>query len=98
MEFLVHIHIDLPSSMSESERRRLETAEAGYAAELRTSGRLVRIWRDPGKRANWSLYDMPDVTSLHTVLSGLPLWPWMNINVHPLALHPAETNVEAKAN
>jgi muconolactone D-isomerase len=31
---------------------------------------------------------VPDATVLHEALSSLPLYPWMDINVHPLAVHP----------
>ena len=46
------------------------------------------LWRIPGRWANWSLYDVADATALHEALTSLPLYPWMDIEVHPLAEHP----------
>ena len=31
---------------------------------------------------------MADATALHEALSSLPLYPWMDIEVHALAVHP----------
>ena len=60
--------------------------EAGQ--RLAHAGQLRRLWRIPGRWANWSLYDVADATELHAALSSLPLYPWMDIEVHPLAEHP----------
>ncbi len=90
MEFLVHIEIALPDAMPDEEKQRLAQAEAERGAELRAAGTLSRIWRVPGRRAKWSLYSVADADELHAALSSLPLFPWMDIEVHPLATHPAE--------
>jgi len=94
MEFLVHVVINVPHEMPAKERADLRNSEQRRAAELRTSGDLIRIWRDPGRQANWSLYKVRDATTLHEVLSSLPLWPWMDIEVHTLAIHPAESGAD----
>jgi muconolactone D-isomerase len=88
VEFLVHISIELPSTLSEVDEERLRRAERERAMHLRASGVLERIWRDPGRRANWSLYSVPDASALHDALVSLPMWPWMTVVVHPLAAHP----------
>jgi muconolactone D-isomerase len=90
MEFLVLIDISLPIEMPEERRRALVEAEGKRAAQLRLAGTLTRIWRVPGRRANWSLYSVADPDELHEALASLPLWPWMSIVVHTLAVHPAE--------
>lgn len=90
MEFLVQIEIETPADMAASALAELQAAEAARAAELWERNELVRIWRVPGRRANWSLYRTDDATALHELLASLPLWPWMRIEVHPLALHPVE--------
>ena len=56
--------------------------------QLAREGKLKRLWRIPGRWANWSLYDVADATELHAALTSLPLYPWMNIQVHALAEHP----------
>ena len=90
MEFLVRIDIDLPADVTESRRRELLEAEAELGRELLASGALRRIWRVPGRWANVSLYDASDATELHALLTSLPLWPWMDVHVEPLATHPLE--------
>ncbi len=92
MEFLVHVEIDLPTSWAEGEASALRAAELARAAELRASGKLVRIWRIPGRQANWSLYSVADASELDAVISSLPLWPWMTVEVHALAVHPVEAD------
>ncbi len=90
MEFLVRIDVDLPPDVTEPRRRELLEAEAERGRELLASGALRRIWRVPGRRANVSLYEAPDATELHALLTSLPLWPWMDIDVQALATHPLE--------
>jgi muconolactone D-isomerase len=90
MEFLVRIDVDLPPDLSEPRRRELLEAEAERGHELLASGALRRIWRVPGRRANVSLYEAPDATELHALLTSLPLWPWMDVHVQALATHPLE--------
>jgi muconolactone D-isomerase len=88
MEFLVHIEINWPPDKPDHEREEIFAAELARGQELARAGALRRIWRIPGRWANWSLYDVPDATALHEALSSLPLYPWMDIQVHPLAAHP----------
>ena len=88
MEFLVHITIALPPGMPSDERQALYDAESARAASLATAGRLVRLWRIPGRTANWGLWHANDATELHDVLTSLPMWPYMDIEVTPLAEHP----------
>jgi len=90
MEFLVPIKIALPDQMSDDRRAALFAAEADRAAELRAERTLARIWRVPGQTANWSHYVVSSTDALHDSLTSLPLWPWMTVDVHPLATHPAE--------
>ena len=94
MEFLVHIEVDLPPDFPTEEGASLRAAEAERGRQLIADGRLVRIWRTPGRRANVSLYDVRDATELHELLSSLPLWPWMDIRVEPLAMHPLELDAD----
>jgi muconolactone D-isomerase len=90
MEFLVRIDVELTPDVTEPRRRELLEAEAERGRELLASGALRRIWRVPGRRANVSLYEAPDATELHTLLTSLPLWPWMDVHVQALATHPLE--------
>jgi muconolactone D-isomerase len=86
-EFLVEIEIELPPSMPAEERSAILSAEAARGRELRDAGSIVRIWRIPGRRANVGLWEAADASELHELLISLPLFPWMNVQVRPLAEH-----------
>ena len=86
MEFLVRMTIIAPGDSAEVAV--LRAAEAERAAELARSGTLLRLWRIPGDRANWGLWQAYDATALHEALTSLPLWPHARFEVHALAAHP----------
>jgi muconolactone D-isomerase len=88
MEFLVTITVHLPPDLPDPEERRLLAAEAGRARELSVEGTLLRLWRIPGRRSNYGLWSAPDATALHSALTSLPLWPYLEAAVEPLAVHP----------
>ena len=88
MEFLVHIEIVWPPEAPEERREEVFSRELLQGQALAHAGQLRRLWRIPGRWANWSLYDVTDATELHAALSSLPLYPWMDVEVHALAAHP----------
>lgn len=82
------MRVRLPESADEPARAALTEAEAARARELADAGTLVKLWRIPGQRANWGVWSTPDADALHEALCSLPLWPWAEVTVHPLARHP----------
>jgi muconolactone D-isomerase len=90
VEFLVRFQTSLPESMSDDRRAELKTAERERAMLLRDEGTLKRLWRVPGRRAVVGLWEAQDATALHEALSSLPQFPWMDVDVEPLATHPQE--------
>ena len=90
MEFLVRFEVNAPESMAPQERERLRALERARAAELREQGVLKRLWRVPGRRAVIGLWDAADATALHEALASLPMFPWMDVTLEPLAMHPQE--------
>lgn len=50
---------------------------------------MAHIWRVVGEYANVSIFDVQSNDELHSLLSGLPLFPYMQIKVKPLANHPS---------
>ena len=62
--------------------------ESVRAAELAEAGVLRRLWRIPGRRANWGIWTTSSTDELHEALASLPLYSYMSITVHPLARHP----------
>lgn len=87
MEFLVRGRQHLPHDMDPADRQRILAAEGRRAQELADEGKLRRIWRVPGQRGSWTLWEMPDATGLHAALESLPMYPWYDLVVQPLAAH-----------
>lgn len=90
MEFLVRGRQHLPHDMDPASRQRVIAAEGERAEQLIREGLLRRIWRVPGERGSWTLWEAPDATALHAALESLPLYPWYDLTVHPLAQHPRD--------
>ena len=90
MEFLVRIEFALPSDMAEDARDRLLEQERARGQELRAAGVIQRIWRLPGRNANVGIWQAQDATALHEAIASLPLFPWIDAGVTPLALHHLE--------
>lgn len=88
MEFLVHIEINWPPEADDVLRQEIFARELEQGQLLAKQGLLRRLWRVPGRWANWSLYEVADATELHEALTSLPLYPWMDIQVHAVAEHP----------
>jgi muconolactone D-isomerase len=97
MEWLVHTHNRLPADTPAAERERLRAAERERAMELRAAGVLRKLWRTPGSAGTVALYDCRDATHLHEALSSLPMFPWMEVSIEPLAEHPQEAQAAALA-
>jgi muconolactone D-isomerase len=49
---------------------------------------LIRLWRVTGRRANVGIWRAPTTAALHDALASLPLFPYLDIEVIPLARHP----------
>ncbi|WP_112300465.1 muconolactone Delta-isomerase, partial [Leclercia adecarboxylata] len=61
---------------------------------LQREGKWPHIWRVVGQYANVSIFDVADNQELHDILTALPLYPWMVINVQPLCAHPSSIHNE----
>ncbi len=91
MEFLVHMEVrEFPVG---EEGGKLLALESQRAKELAATGILRRLWRIPGQRANWGIWTARSTDELHEALSSLPMFPFMNMTVHPLAKHPNDPNL-----
>lgn len=63
---------------------------ARWPEEIQRSGAWPQLWRVVGEYAKISVFDVADGDELHTLLSSLPLFPFMRIHVTPLAQHPSK--------
>lgn len=90
MEFLVQIQVTLPPELSSGSRQELMGREEVRGRELMNEGVIRRIWRIPGRTANVGIWDAANPTALHEALSSLPMFPYIDAKVTPLATHPLE--------
>ncbi len=90
MEFLVHIEIRWPADGDPQRLADLTAAERARGAELVEAGVIRRLWRIPGRRANWGVWEAEDATALHAALASLPMFPYLDVEVIPLAAHPTD--------
>ena len=74
-------HVPIPTALKPSRPRRRR------AQELQRSGKWRHLWRVSGQYANISVFDVADHDGLHAILSSLPLFPFMEITLTPLARH-----------
>ena len=88
MEFLVHIEVGWPADGDPDELARLTAAERARGAELAAAGTIRRMWRVPGRTANWGVWEAEDATALHAAITSLPFFPYLEVEVFPLAAHP----------
>jgi muconolactone D-isomerase len=88
VEFLVEIENRFPPDGDPDQKAKLVAGEAARARELAAEGILRKLWRIPGTVRNVGLWEASDATALHKALSSLPFFPWLNIEVRPLAAHP----------
>ena len=91
MRFLVQIRVSLPARMPDPERSELLAAEVRRGRQLRDAGSIVSIWRIPGgPLRNVGIWDAADATELHALIASLPLFPYLETTVTPLAQHPID--------
>jgi muconolactone D-isomerase len=90
VEFLVNIVVDPPADMSANDLAKLTTAERIRGDELATAGTIRRMWRVPGRRENWGIWEAEDATALHAAITSLPFFPYLEVEVIPLAAHPTD--------
>ncbi|HVL75444.1 MAG TPA: muconolactone Delta-isomerase [Noviherbaspirillum sp.] len=89
MLYLVRMDVKLPHDMPASVADDIKQREKAYAQELQRNGKWLHLYRVVGEYANYSVFNVDSNDELHTLLSGLPLFPYMDIKVTPLARHPS---------
>ena len=87
MEFLVSINVDVPQDFPASSFEQLLIRERLRGKELKAQGSIERIWRVPGTRNNVGIWKAEDASELHLLLSSLPIFAFMRIEILQLAVH-----------
>jgi muconolactone D-isomerase len=89
MLFLVHMQVSLPHDLPPDTATEIKAREKAYAQDLQRKGKWQHLWRIVGEYANYSVFDVQSNDELQELLSNLPLFPYMKIQVTPLAKHPS---------
>ena len=89
MLYFVRMDVRVPHDVDKERFELLKSEEKARAEELQRAGTWRHLWRIAGQYANISVFDVPDHDALHAILSSLPLFPFMEIVVVPLARHPS---------
>ena len=89
MLFHVRMNVNLPASLAPEESATLKQAEKDLAQRLQREGKWRHLWRIAGQYANVSIFDVDSVDELHGLLTALPLFPYMRVDVMPLCRHPS---------
>jgi muconolactone D-isomerase len=89
MLYLVRMDVRIPTGSDPKQMDEIKAREKAYSQELQRDGRWVHLWRVVGEYANYSVFDVGSNDELHQLLSALPLFPYMEIHVTPLAQHPS---------
>jgi len=90
MEFLAEVHVNLPGSLQGEELEDLRTRERARGKELWRAGVIKRIWKIPGKKDVLAVYEAADATALQETFETFPMYPYLDIDVYPLAGHALE--------
>lgn len=94
MLFKVEMIVNIPDSISSEKRAEILAKEKAYSQELQRSGKWRHIWRITGQYANVSIFDVESNEELHNLITGLPLYPYMQIKVEALCRHPSSIREE----
>lgn len=89
MLYMVEMIVNIPHTLDPAVAAEIKRKEKDYAQQLQREGKWRHLWRVVGEYANVSIFDVASNDELHQLLSGLPLFPYMQITVKPLANHPS---------
>jgi muconolactone D-isomerase len=88
MLFHVAIEVRVPPDLDPGRLAELQAAERVRSHELQQAGMIRGIWRVVGRVASVGLWDAADHETLHEAVASLPLFPYFEVTVTPLARHP----------
>jgi muconolactone D-isomerase len=85
--------VNVPNDLDPHEFGEIVAREKAYSQGLQRAGKWPHIWRIVGEYANVSIFDVESNDELHQLLSQLPLFRYMDVEVTPLATHPSDIAV-----
>ena len=90
MRFMVQMVVRLPGDWPAEKLDEIGKAENARGHEFIKAGKMRRLFRIVGRRANFWIWDEDSLQELHDDLASLPMHPWMDITVTPVIEHPSE--------
>jgi muconolactone D-isomerase len=87
MLFMAKIVVRLPGDWPKEKLLEINKNETARSMQFVKEGKLRRIFRIVGQRANFSIWDVESPEALHATLTSLPLHPYMEIEIWPLIKH-----------
>ena len=94
MLYCVQMTVRLPHTLDPAVADKLRADERAMAQDLQRAGKWRHLWRVAGRYANVSVFDVADHDELNAILFKLPLFPFMEVSVTPLAQHPSAIKQE----
>src|SRR5277367_15257 len=88
MLFHVGITVRIPHGADADAIQKLSAREHERAKELQLQRKWLHLWRVAGKYANISIFEVESPAELHEILSSLPLYQFMEVEVAALCHHP----------
>lgn len=89
MLFHVRMDVKIPLDMPKEQADEIKAIEKAYSQDLQRQGKWRHLWRISGQYSNISIFDVDSNEELHTILQGLPLYPYMTLQIMPLNRHPS---------
>lgn len=96
MLFMAKIVLHLPGDWSKEKLQEMNLTERARSLQFVKDGKLKRIYRIVGLRANFSIWEADSLEGLHEILTSLPLHPYMDIEIYPLIKHTTTEAWEAE--
>jgi muconolactone D-isomerase len=93
MEFLVNFDTSRVYALPAAERDDLIKREQKRGRELMSEGVIRHLWSLVGQQGNVGIWAAEDADELEAALTSLPIRPYVDIEVTPLATHPMTAQV-----
>ncbi len=96
MLFMLKIVVRIPGDWPKEKLAEINKTETARSMQMVKDGKLKRIFRIVGQRANFSIWEADSPEDLHATITSMPLHPYMEIDVYPLMKHTTTQAWEAQ--
>jgi len=89
MKFLVRIDVQKPAGVDPNEWEKILIREKEYGETI-DAKKFEHMWRIVGKYSTYCVFEVESNDELNSIISGLPLFPYITTEVVPLATYTSE--------